>query len=1445
MSTLLCQGAFSSQFAKVLASVQKEINGNAAGQCKIDKDQHFYHGRNLSSGDPRNCKNVAEQKRRGWIGATMMSAVQNLMVLSTGLFMFGVVRNHVGVDDRMKCVVLAVLLAALPRFKFQYPRYMSEIVSAAVLVVLLFHLEVAVKRRQSMISLLVLLIVGRVFLYKSFFDNFALCMAYTASATALNASAASWYYSSNFFVWAYFLLALLLLYVYMRLWGRIWEHVRLLVVLSAKSRVVRNIGQSTVAAHLPADILHHIFPEDTKDDASCPVLSGECFLRPACAGGSVPDVSEGTFGQPGYGRTTPAGAKQSHASTPGAPDESAPRKQLLEAAVESGLLCNSSHGPVPLTQLRLLSGLDRRDCALIAIGLDDGSAGEDPCGVHGAQDLQSLHELLDRLAVEHRITCVRKFGNVWIGCVGFFRTWESQYINCYEAVLFAAEASFLGNGARMTFAVDCGTITGGFLRSLSFDFFGQEMRWLLMVVELRLHGKVVVGEAVQKLLNIHRRSSPSQLCFQVGPKKTTVPWRTGSDITVQVVLNAVDMVDFDVLSRFVDAEYCHPILKGEDFSERVKQLVPNVEDARSNTSQRRDTEMSWSHMSTLYSGSASAQYSMGAARNRTWEVSHSAPSFDQDIGEEFLLSASQRFQVSLSDAALDGFTDEELYAAHERMEARLYALIRRVCYPTLLRFVFLSSAYADDEGQAEHASVMDNTQHWLFEAFAEPLEAIVGRRSIHKLRTLWNRWSWRTEKNRSSKVTAGLRAKPQPTPQSSVRWPTKHKYALHRVTTIPENLQVDADEQSPAPPAGADYSLDMSLQDSAPAPLTALRRKPRSVATLATATSVSAMSDAPLTAREHRGAHYRIAAPKECKRGWLKYAADARMFFLNNTANGATALLFYLVMIFSVRHTLFVPHSAGYASAFLCSMVMHLALLLLLERRYDATFSYVISGLNILAFLAVGADYVCYTEMTNVGSVALPEIGDLGGETVMAMLTIVLVPFHMRQHAVFSFLDSVVLMLASILYRAVTGTHCSDQMTYISARSSTLFTLLLLSFYYWALQFATYASYMLEHKILPAALRNYRKQRDNSRALLKAFAPDVPVNKTCELYVQKPFRQAAVAALHVKVADQIAHFVDPADLELILDRIHKVVSKSVSECGMLPVTHFSGVYLAVACRDSAWDSVESLRFPDSHTARTVVFLRTVRHRLAALSREFKFNIHVGIGLNQGVAQLGFLGRSRFNYDMSGWARDLAVTMASFHNDGVFVCDAFDADIRKMQGPEDLIREVTEVLSPRRRLESKWLRIDGSFNGIQLEDFKYLCMLGQGGYGSVHLLAERHTGVPYAIKAIELKQESKLSKMIERECSILQMVSHPNVVSLKYSFRSHNRLYLVMSYIRGGNLKQVVERDKPGLAHMVAWFAELVLAVEHLHSLGIIHRDVKPANCMIGRLPRSFRCVLSI
>jgi serine/threonine protein kinase len=195
-------------------------------------------------------------------------------------------------------------------------------------------------------------------------------------------------------------------------------------------------------------------------------------------------------------------------------------------------------------------------------------------------------------------------------------------------------------------------------------------------------------------------------------------------------------------------------------------------------------------------------------------------------------------------------------------------------------------------------------------------------------------------------------------------------------------------------------------------------------------------------------------------------------------------------------------------------------------------------------------------------------------------------------------------------------------------------------------------------------------------------------------------------------------------------------------------------------------------------------------------------------------------------------------MASFYTEGIFASELFSTEIKKSQVADDLIHRQSNIMLHRN--ESPWLRIDGNFGGMQLDDFKYVGLLGRGGYGSVHLVKEHFSDLFYAIKVIVLKQGSIISKMIKRECIILQMMQHPNVVNLKFSVLIKSRLYLVMTYIRGGNLKQVVERDKLGITHLILWFAELVLALEYVHSTGIIHRDVKPANCMIG----NFKLVLN-
>ena len=83
-----------------------------------------------------------------------------------------------------------------------------------------------------------------------------------------------------------------------------------------------------------------------------------------------------------------------------------------------------------------------------------------------------------------------------------------------------------------------------------------------------------------------------------------------------------------------------------------------------------------------------------------------------------------------------------------------------------------------------------------------------------------------------------------------------------------------------------------------------------------------------------------------------------------------------------------------------------------------------------------------------------------------------------------------------------------------------------------------------------------------------------------------------------------------------------------------------------------------------------------------------------------------------------------------------------------------------------------------------------------------------------------------------ECNVLKQVSHPYIIKLHYSFQTPDYLYMILDFCPGGDLsyhiiKNLFEEDEAQF-----FIAELILAIEHLHSLDIIYRDLKPENILI-------------
>ncbi|KHJ44009.1 kinase domain protein [Trichuris suis] len=134
-------------------------------------------------------------------------------------------------------------------------------------------------------------------------------------------------------------------------------------------------------------------------------------------------------------------------------------------------------------------------------------------------------------------------------------------------------------------------------------------------------------------------------------------------------------------------------------------------------------------------------------------------------------------------------------------------------------------------------------------------------------------------------------------------------------------------------------------------------------------------------------------------------------------------------------------------------------------------------------------------------------------------------------------------------------------------------------------------------------------------------------------------------------------------------------------------------------------------------------------------------------------------------------------------------------------------------------------------------FELLKVLGQGSFGKVFLVRKvvgKDAGVLYAMKVLKkatLKVNDRTRTKAER--NILAQINHPFIVKLHYAFQTEGKLYLILDFLRGGDLFTRLSKDIMFTEEDVKFYlAELALALEHLHSLGIIYRDLKPENILL-------------
>lgn len=127
-------------------------------------------------------------------------------------------------------------------------------------------------------------------------------------------------------------------------------------------------------------------------------------------------------------------------------------------------------------------------------------------------------------------------------------------------------------------------------------------------------------------------------------------------------------------------------------------------------------------------------------------------------------------------------------------------------------------------------------------------------------------------------------------------------------------------------------------------------------------------------------------------------------------------------------------------------------------------------------------------------------------------------------------------------------------------------------------------------------------------------------------------------------------------------------------------------------------------------------------------------------------------------------------------------------------------------------------------------------LGEGGMGSVYRAKQRTLNRTVAIKVLpqRLSTDKRYSARLLREAQVLAKINHANVIACYDVGEHHGLLYVVMEFVEGESLYQLIQRrGQMPLEEGLSYLKQSVLGLDHANAVGVIHRDIKPENLLVS------------
>ncbi|KAK2719523.1 hypothetical protein QYM36_005115 [Artemia franciscana] len=145
--------------------------------------------------------------------------------------------------------------------------------------------------------------------------------------------------------------------------------------------------------------------------------------------------------------------------------------------------------------------------------------------------------------------------------------------------------------------------------------------------------------------------------------------------------------------------------------------------------------------------------------------------------------------------------------------------------------------------------------------------------------------------------------------------------------------------------------------------------------------------------------------------------------------------------------------------------------------------------------------------------------------------------------------------------------------------------------------------------------------------------------------------------------------------------------------------------------------------------------------------------------------------------------------------------------------------------------------NGGSSDHKLDNLDIIKTIGTGTFGRVVLCRERSTRCYWALKILAIADVIRLKQVqhVQNEKEILQNVNHPFIVNMVWTYHDSSFLYMLFDYVCGGELFSYL-RSAGRFSSLTGNFygAEIVCALDYLHSQNIVYRDLKPENLLLDR-----------